>query len=372
MARIFLSLFFLFFLGFTPLQGQIVIIMEQDGGVYKVPCSVNGVKMKFVFDTGASAVSISKSIASFMEDNGYLNKVDFLGKTQTQIADGSVVDVEVVNLKDFEIGGLHLQDVLATIKDGQNVPLLMGQSAIEKLGRVSIEKDRLIIHQTSTTLSLNQIEALRAEIEKHAINNEHESVLQKISVLKRGTQLIGSDYFYYIQSLFLIHDFEQCIAVGKDWEASGIDTDDFDKEAIYSDMACSYSVVGDYNNAILYYQKALPLCDPYFAGSTLAQIASCYYDLNNKSQTEYYLNRAVRSQYAYLTHNSDTIVTVADVLSGVVDDDQLGYIYWEYASFEEKFNHDYSQRDFYLRLSAKCGWKQAIDFCFENNINYTK
>lgn len=359
-------------LGMLPLQGQIVVNMEQDGGVYKVPCSVNGVKMKFIFDTGASAVSLSKSMATFMEDNGFLNKSDYLGKTQVHIADGSIVDVDVVNLRDFEIGGLHLQDVIATIKDGQNVPLLMGQSAIEKLGRVSIEKGRLLIHQASTTLSLKQIATLRAEIEKHALNSEHESVIQKISELRRGTQLTGSDYFYYVQSLFGIHDFEQCIAAGKDWEAADIDTDDFDKEAIYSSMASAYSIVGEYNNAILYYQKAFPLCDPFFAGSTLAQIASCYYDLNNKSQTESYLKQAVRTHYAYLNHNSDSILTVADVLAGDIEDYQLGYIYWEYASFEEKFNHDYSQRDFYLRLSAKCGWQQAIDFCFKNNINYTK
>lgn len=109
----------------TLLYGQIVINMEQDGGVYKVPCSVNGVRMKFVFDTGASTVSLSKSMASFMQDNGALKTNDFLGKSKSQIADGSIVDVEVVNLRDFEIGGLHLKDVIATVKEGQNVPLLL-------------------------------------------------------------------------------------------------------------------------------------------------------------------------------------------------------------------------------------------------------
>ena len=35
----------------TLLSAQVTITMEQDGGVYKVPCVVNGAKMKFIFDT---------------------------------------------------------------------------------------------------------------------------------------------------------------------------------------------------------------------------------------------------------------------------------------------------------------------------------
>ena len=201
MNRYWISLLVILCLGILPLHGQIVINMEQDGGVYRVPCSVNGVKMKFIFDTGASAVSLSKSMATFMEDNGYLKKSDYLGKTQTRIADGSFVDVEVVSLKDFEIGGLHLKDVVATVKDGQNVPLLMGQSAIEKLGRVSIEKGRLIIHQASTNLSKEQIAALRAEISDLSKSHQYEAVINRIKALMQATQLNGSDYFYYTDAL---------------------------------------------------------------------------------------------------------------------------------------------------------------------------
>lgn len=38
------------------MSAQRVITMELDKGVYRVPCTLNGLKMKFIFDTGASSV----------------------------------------------------------------------------------------------------------------------------------------------------------------------------------------------------------------------------------------------------------------------------------------------------------------------------
>lgn len=375
MKKYWISFLYLLFLSILPLRGQIIVNMEQDGGVYKVPCSVNGVKMKFIFDTGASVVSLSKSMATYMEDNGYLHKSDYLGKTQTQIADGSFMDVDVVNLRDFEIGELHLKDVVATVKDGQNVPLLMGQSAIEKLGRVSIDKGRLIIHQVSTSLSKEQIEVLRDEIWGFGEERQFESVISKTKELMRATPLNDSDYFMYIYALLSCKEYEQLIRVGKDWESEIFNTGSFSEfsDVIYSDIATAYAAVGSLNDAIIYYQKSLSISDDLqFRAGTLTQIASCYYDLRDKSQTEYFLKQALSAQYTYLNNYTDKECTIANVIAGDVQDETLGIIYWEYALFEEVFNKDYSQRDFYLRLSAKCGYQRAIDFCFENNINYTK
>jgi len=46
-------------------NSQTTILMNKVNGVYYVPCEVNGIKMDFVFDTGASNVSISKTEAEF-------------------------------------------------------------------------------------------------------------------------------------------------------------------------------------------------------------------------------------------------------------------------------------------------------------------
>ena len=75
----------------TMTFARTTITMEKDGGVYKVPCVVNGLRMKFIFDTGAANVCISESMATYMLENDYLNKSDILGTGQSSVADGRIV-----------------------------------------------------------------------------------------------------------------------------------------------------------------------------------------------------------------------------------------------------------------------------------------
>ncbi len=119
--------------------------MQKDGGVYKIPCVVNGLKLKFIFDTGASNVCISLSEANLMLDNGYLDKKDIIGKGQAQIADGSIIDNTRIILREIKINDLILKDVEAVVVHELTAPLLLGQSAIEKLGKIQIEGDEMIV-----------------------------------------------------------------------------------------------------------------------------------------------------------------------------------------------------------------------------------
>lgn len=72
------------------LFSQVSIQMENDGGVYKIPCIVNGVKMKFIFDTGASTVSMSQAMAQFLLDGEYLSYEDIKGTGKSVVADGTI------------------------------------------------------------------------------------------------------------------------------------------------------------------------------------------------------------------------------------------------------------------------------------------
>ena len=131
------------------LNAEVRIHMEKEGGVYKVPCKVNGLKMKFIFDTGAAKVCISSSYAEMMLENGYLDKSDIKGTSKSTIADGRVIDNVVINLRKVEIAGLTIENVPAVVVPTQNAPLLLGQSVIQKLGRVSIDGEDLVIHNAN-------------------------------------------------------------------------------------------------------------------------------------------------------------------------------------------------------------------------------
>ena len=125
-------------------DSQTVIPLEKDGGVYKVPCVVNGLRLKLIFDTGASNVCVSQTVASMMLENDYLSINDIMGSSQSQVADGRIVGNTKINIKKIQIGDKVLTNVEAVVIHGQDAPLLLGQSALKRLGRYSISGDKLI------------------------------------------------------------------------------------------------------------------------------------------------------------------------------------------------------------------------------------
>jgi clan AA aspartic protease (TIGR02281 family) len=118
---------------------QTVVSMEKEGGVFKVPCSVNSIPMKFIFDTGASTVSISLTEASFLLKSGLLSESEILSKEKFVDATGSISVGTKILLRKIEIGGLVIENVEASIVHNLNAPLLLGQSALSKLGEFSFD-----------------------------------------------------------------------------------------------------------------------------------------------------------------------------------------------------------------------------------------
>lgn len=138
-----------FFIGgiLSPQQvhAQVTVEMEQQGGIYYLQGKVNGLPLKFIFDTGASNVSLSLAEALFMLKNGYLDQNDIKGVSYAQIANGDIVENTEVLLKSIEIGGITISNVRALISHNLTAPLLLGQSAIQKLGPIQLDKNKLII-----------------------------------------------------------------------------------------------------------------------------------------------------------------------------------------------------------------------------------
>lgn len=136
--RLFAALL-LWLITYVSTAAQTVINMRKVGAVYEVPCTINGLPLKFIFDTGASDVSLSLTEARFMLKNGYLSKGDLLGTTSYNLANGEVAEGTEILLRSIEIGGIKLSRVRASIIHNLNAPLLLGQSALAMLGKVSID-----------------------------------------------------------------------------------------------------------------------------------------------------------------------------------------------------------------------------------------
>ena len=121
------------------------ITLEEDGGVFKVPCEVNGAKMKFIFDTGATMVSLSLSMADYLYENNFIDEYDFEDLQEFMDANGTITEHLIINIRDLSISGLHLKNVKASVNPNQDAPLLLGLSAIQRLGKVSIHGNILTI-----------------------------------------------------------------------------------------------------------------------------------------------------------------------------------------------------------------------------------
>ncbi|MBP2281700.1 aspartyl protease family protein [Flavobacterium sp. CG_23.5] len=120
-------------------HGKTMIVMSEEQGIYKIPVFINETKMNFIFDTGASDITISDVEAMFLYRQGKLLKEDILGSQQYQIADGSIAEGTIINLRTVKLGNRTLKNVKASIVHNNEAPLLLGQSALAQFGRVSID-----------------------------------------------------------------------------------------------------------------------------------------------------------------------------------------------------------------------------------------
>lgn len=124
---------------------QNVLPMENENGVKYVWIEINGLKLKFIFDTGASSICISSSEASVLYRQGTLKKEDILETEYFQDATGTISEGTKINLRTVKVGDIILNNVKATVIDNADAPLLLGQSVLENFGTIEIDNYNNVI-----------------------------------------------------------------------------------------------------------------------------------------------------------------------------------------------------------------------------------
>ena len=84
-----------------------------------------------------------------MYKNGYLSNKDVIGKQRYQTADGSISVGTTIILKEVQFAGLILKNVRASVVKSQNAPLLLGQSVLQRLGKIEIDNSQRILKITT-------------------------------------------------------------------------------------------------------------------------------------------------------------------------------------------------------------------------------
>lgn len=125
------------------------IPFRREGGVCRVKCAINTLPLHLIFDTGATDVSLSSVEATFMLKNDYLSPRDIIGRQQYMTANGEVSEGTVINLREVSLGALSLRDVRASVVRNQQAPLLLGQSVLQRLGRIEIDNAKSVLRITT-------------------------------------------------------------------------------------------------------------------------------------------------------------------------------------------------------------------------------
>lgn len=377
--------------------GQKTVRMEKDGGIYKISCKVNGAPMKMYFDTGASTVSISKATALYLLDNDLISPKDFRGKTKTSTADGSISDNMVINLRDIEIAGMHLRNVLATVSYSLNAPLLLGQTAIQRLGKISLQGNILTIHTRPS--APNQKVEQRAKLDKKLryLRDTRDSnpdcnyeILEVIEKIEEHNSLTEFELFCKTMALGNIEKFDETVVSAQTWiDRYSTETDSIDWKMRVYYVAADANIRGengDKEKGMEYLQR----CSYYFESSNssghrfywgnLPLIMSAYDEYKGNG----FFNSIYAAKEAIKYFLKQDKITLTDInYNRCKNWDKsfllycLGWLLDKQNTWKVKQNSNYQPGEYEINLlkavvilAAKAGDEESIQLLRSRNLNY--
>lgn len=121
--------------------GRIEAPLAPDGHYY-LTALVNGVPVRFVVDTGATDVVLTRRDAARagIDTAG----LAYIGQART--ANG-VIPTAPVRIKSMELGPIHDENVRAVVNDSEMDTSLMGMTYLTRFARVELTRDRLILER---------------------------------------------------------------------------------------------------------------------------------------------------------------------------------------------------------------------------------
>ena len=354
--------------------GQKVISLTKQNGVYTIPCSINGVKRSLVFDTGASSITISMQLAELLYKTGKLNDTDIKGFGKSQTASGHIVNNMAVVLRDVEISGLHLKNVDAVVINGQNVPLLLGLSAIQKLGKVTLVENKLIIE--SSLLSNTQLNQIRNRIKTYIETDRYSDAIPLLKELENQEVLLEEDLYNMIMCFCSLRDYNRTLMYSQQWMGLYENQESKYESGVCYFMAIAYMGLKSHYDADRWFSKAIRLVsiDPIAQTSNIdANILSHYYNQKalNYLEGNAYENCIEAFDIAAQYRMKYLGATPDDIFAGNLKDSRIGTwlesiskLYAVYLNDEEKSEH-------YAIMAALCGNEEAIDVCKHFGLDYS-
>jgi aspartyl protease family protein len=121
------------------MTGDLTLQRAPDGHFY-TDAQVNGTTIRFLVDTGASSVALSRADAQRIGLS--FGSSDF---TETGEGAGGSIALKPVVLDRVTVGSMDATHVEGVIVDGDMGISLLGQSWLKRVGTVSISDDRMVL-----------------------------------------------------------------------------------------------------------------------------------------------------------------------------------------------------------------------------------
>ena len=106
------------------------IKLTNENGVYYINVKIESISKRFILDSGASDVLISKSLENELISKGILKREDYLPDGLYKIADGSIIKCRRLLIPKLTIGSFTLKNVRATVNSSDS--MLLGKSVLDK------------------------------------------------------------------------------------------------------------------------------------------------------------------------------------------------------------------------------------------------
>lgn len=120
-------------------SGQIIIPKHNDGH-FRLKLTVNGKKIEFLIDTGASEIVLNQQDAKTL---GF-NEKDLEYWAYANTANGRV-RLAPVRLNTISLGGYSEKNVKATVNEGEMRTSLLGMSYLNKFNAIEIKQNQMIL-----------------------------------------------------------------------------------------------------------------------------------------------------------------------------------------------------------------------------------
>jgi aspartyl protease family protein len=115
-------------------------ISESEGGHYLVYGTVNGVRVRFLIDTGASDIVLSPSDAKRAGLDFSLLDFDHRYETANGVGRGALT-----RIRDLAVGGAHFSDVAVSVNQADMNASLLGMAFLRRFKSFSFRQGRLTL-----------------------------------------------------------------------------------------------------------------------------------------------------------------------------------------------------------------------------------